>query len=361
MKHHLRTLAIFVSVSGLLCADQVTLKNGDIVTGTIEKKDGDKLIVKSEFLGEVTIPWDAVTAVKSDNPLYVKLPEGKEVTGKVTTDNKEVTVTTPNAQTATAPIGQIATIRNSAEQEKFERLQAPRWLDLWAGYVDLGFAIARGNARTDTLTTAFNAARATNNDKTQLFFNQIYSTAAVVGTNGTSTSAATANAARGGISYDHNINSRWFWEVMTTEEYDAFQNLDFRFVGGGGLGFHAIKTDRTTLDLLVGANYTHERFSFIGPLGLPLETTRDLGEVNLGDDFTHKLTGVTSIIQSLRYYVAPSSGEYRLAFNAGASTTIHKWLSWQLSVADNYLSAPVFGRKSNDILLTTGLRATFAR
>jgi hypothetical protein len=361
MKHHLKVLTIVLSFSGLLCADQVTLRNGDVVTGTIEKKHGDKLIIKSEFMGEVTIPWDAVTAVKSDNPLYVKLPEGKEVTGKVTTDNKEVTVTTPTAQTVTAPIGQIATIRNSAEQEKYERQLTPGWLDLWAGYLDLGFAIARGNARTDTLTTAFNAARVTNNDKTQLFFNQIYSSAAIAGNNGPSASAATANAARGGVSYDHDINSRWFWEVMTTDEYDAFQTLDFRFVGGGGVGFHAIKTDRTTLDLLVGANYTHERFSFIGPLGLPVETTRDLGEANFGDDFTHKLTGVTSINQSLRYYVAPSSGEYRLAFNAGASTTIHKWLSWQLSVADNYLSAPVFGRKSNDILLTTGLRATFAR
>ncbi|HLH02007.1 MAG TPA: DUF481 domain-containing protein [Bryobacteraceae bacterium] len=362
MKLYLKIAVISLSLCGLLAADQVTLKNGDVVSGTIEKKDGDNLVMKTEFMGEVTIPWNAVTAVKSDNPLYVKLPQGKEVTGTVSTENKEVTVTTPTAAAAaTAPIGQIATIRNAAEQAKYERLLAPGWLDLWAGYFDLGFAIARGNARTDTLTTSFNAARATNNDKTQLFFNQIYSTATVVGTNGVSTNAPTANAARGGISYDHNINSRWFWDVMTTEEYDAFQNLDFRFVGGGGLGFHAIKTDRTTLDLLLGGNYTHETFSFTGPLGTAVQTTRNLGEANAGDDFTHKLTGVTSITQSLRYYVAPSTGEYRLAFNAGASTTIHKWLSWQISVTDNYLSAPVFGRKSNDILLTTGLRATFAR
>jgi hypothetical protein len=358
MKLHLQIAIVILSLSGIALADQVTLKNGDTVSGSIIKKDGDNLTVKSEFMGEVTIPWNAVTSVKSDNPLYVKLPAGKEVTGKLSTENNQVTVTTSNAAPTTAPIGQVATIRNAAEQEKYERLLAPRWLDLWAGYFDLGFALARGNSHTDVLTTAFDASRVTKNDKTDLFLKQIYSTGTVNGINGT-----TANAARGGISYDHNINARWFWNLMTTEEYDEFQSLDFRFVGGGGLGYHAIKTDRTTLDLLVGGDYSHERFT--NDVALPngqvvtTHTIRNMGEVNFGDDFMHKLNGVTSITQSLRFYEAPSTGEYRLAFDLGAATTIHKWLSWQISAGDRYLSNPVFGRKSNDILLTTGLRATF--
>ena len=330
-----------------MLADQVTLKNGDIVSGSITKKDGDNLTLKSEFMGEITIPWSAVTSVKSDNPLYVKLPTGKEVTGKLSTEGKDVQVATATA-TETAPIAQVATIRNAAEEQKYEKLLHPNWLELWAGYFDAGFSLVRGNSHADTLTTAFDATRATNNDKTELFLKQIYATGTIGGVTG-----PTANAVRGGISYDHNINSRWFWNVLNTDEYDRFQDLDFRFVGGGGLGYHAIKTDRTVLDLLIGGDYSHEAFS----TGL----TRNLGEVNFGDDFSHKLTGVTSITQSLRFFEAPTSGEYRLNFDLGAATTIHKWLSWQLSVSDRYLSAPVFGRKNNDILLTTGLRATFAR
>jgi hypothetical protein len=356
MKQYFSAITLSLVLVGVAFADQVTLKNGDVVSGSIVKKDGDNLTVKSEFMGEVTIPWKAVTSVKSDNPLYVKLPEGKEVTGTVATTNDQVTVTGTNAATASVPIGQVGTIRNQAEQQKYERLRAPGWLDLWAGYLDFGVALARGNAHTDMLTTSFNAERLTNNDKTDLFLKQIYATGAV---NGGST-GTTANAARGGVSYSHNITSRWFWNVMTTEEYDEFQNLDFRFIGGGGLGYHAIKTDRTTLDLLAGADFTHEAFSYTLN-GVPINTVRNLGEANFGDDFTHKLTGVTSIAQSFRYYIAPSTGEYRLAFDVGASTTIHKWLSWQVSASDRYLSEPVIGRKSNDILLTTGLRATFSR
>ncbi len=343
----LLSFILFTSIAFVSYADQITLKNGDTVTGQIEKKDGDTLTLKSEFMGEVTVPWSAVTAVKSDNPLYVKLPSGQEVNGKVSTQGNDVAVAGP-ATTQTAPIGQVATIRNAAEQQKYERFLHPGWWDLWAGYVDLGFSLTRGNSHTDSLTTAFNAVRATNNDKTTLFLNQIYST----GTVGTVT-GPTADNIRGGISYDHNINPRWFWNILNTDEYDTFQDLNFRFVGGGGLGYHAIKTDRTVLDLLVGGDYSHS--SFVGGI------TRNLGEVNAGDDFSHKLTGVTSITESLRFFEAPATGEYRLLFNAGAATTIHKWLSWQVSVTDSYLSNPVFGRKGNDILLTTGLRATFAR
>ena len=42
-----------------VAADQVVLKNGDTITGAIVKKDSGKLTIKSEFLGEVSMPWTA--------------------------------------------------------------------------------------------------------------------------------------------------------------------------------------------------------------------------------------------------------------------------------------------------------------
>ena len=43
----------------------------------------------------------------------------------------------------------------------FERLEHPRILELWGGNFDLGLALANGNARSDSLTTAFTAGRRT--------------------------------------------------------------------------------------------------------------------------------------------------------------------------------------------------------
>ena len=343
-----------ISKASLLCllagsfvlADQITLKNGDRISGTVIKKDGDKLTVKNDFMGEVTLPWNAVTSVKSDAPLTVVLPTGAQVNGKVSTEGNTLEVETPT-RSATAPIGQVNAIRNSAEEARYQRLLHPGWLDLWAGYADLGFALARGNARTTTLTTAFAADRVTNNDKTSIFFNQIYATARINNIN-----AATANAARGGISYDHNISPRWFYTLETLDEYDNFQNLDFRGIGGGGIGFHAIKTERTLLDLSLGGDYAHEAYS--------TGVTRNLAEVNAGDDLSYKLSGIASLTQSFRIFEAPQNGQYRMNFDLGMATTIRKWLSWQVTASDRFLSNPVFGRKRNDVLLTTGVRATFS-
>src|SRR5437868_1047330 len=91
-------------------SDQVRLKNGDTLTGDIIKKDGDKLTIKSEFLGEVSMPWSAVVELKSDKPLNVVLPGGQKVTGPVSVAGTELQVMTPSG-TSAAPLTEVSAIR----------------------------------------------------------------------------------------------------------------------------------------------------------------------------------------------------------------------------------------------------------
>ena len=334
--------------SGLLFADQLTLKNGDRVTGKILKKDGDKVTIKTDLMGDVTIPWNAVTAIASDQPLTVVLPGGKAVAGKVSSAEGKMEVAT-QAAVETAPLPQVSAIRNADEQRAYERLLHPRLLELWAGYFDLGIAAARGNAKTSTFTTAFNAVRATRTDKITLYYNQIYSTASV-----DQKSSATAEAVRGGWAYNRNMNPRLFLNTFNDYEYDRFQNLDLRFVAGGGMGFAARKKENSRLDLLAGAAYNRESFS------TPL--TRNSAEAYWGDDYTHKLSAKTSLRQSFRMFNNVSNtGVYRMNFDLAANTNFRKWLAWQITASDRFLSNPVVGRQRNDILLSTGFRMSFAR
>src|ERR1022692_2189399 len=186
-----RTLSLFLCAAGALLADQVVLKNGDTLTGRVIQKDGAKLTLKSELLGEVSIPWAAVKSLKSDGDLVVVLPGGEPVKGKISTNGDNLEVASKSA-----PLAGIAVIRDEAEQKKWEKLEHPGFGQMWAGNFDLGLALARGNARTGTLTNAFNAARVTRHDKISLHFNQIYATALVAGV-----SSATASAISGGWSY----------------------------------------------------------------------------------------------------------------------------------------------------------------
>ncbi len=340
--------ALATLVAGAALADQVLLKNGDRVTGSIVKKDGKNLVIKTDHFGLVTTPWDQVESVKADKPVNVVTADGKTVQGTIDTSGGKVEVATPGAKLSLAP-ADVTAIRDAAEQKAYERMLKPGLGQLWAGTGSVGFAGTSGNAKTLTFTTGINAARVTSTDKTTLYFNAIKASALVNGKN-----SDTAQAVRGGIGYDHNVSRRMFLNMFNDYEVDKFQNLDLRFVLGGGLGFHAIKTDRSRLDLLGGLAYNRSAFS------TPL--TRNAAELYWGDEYSLKLSGATSFVQSYRMFNdMTNTGSYRVNFDAGLSTKLSKWLVWNLSVSDRYLNRPAPGRKSNDFLYTTGLGITFAR
>src|SRR5579884_1565268 len=85
-------------VSGLaLLADQVTLKNGDRLTGTVVKMDGSKLTFKTEMAGDVSIDWKNVTELTSKSKVYVGLKKGQVVEGSVTISDTGVQVESAEA------------------------------------------------------------------------------------------------------------------------------------------------------------------------------------------------------------------------------------------------------------------------
>lgn len=337
----------------LLLADQVVLKNGDRVTGKIVKKDGGNLVVATELMGTVTIPWASVTDVKSEQELNVALPGGKTAKGKLAVTENRIEVAGQSA-----PLAEVSAIRNEAEQKAYERLLHPGLKDLWAGYFDIGLSAARGNAKTNTFTTAFNTGRVTRTDKTTVYFNQIYSTASVAGV-----SSNVAQAIRGGAGYNKNFTRRAFVNVFNDYEYDKFQNLDLRVVLGGGAGYAAIKNDKAQLDVLGGVAYNREKFDNRLRPGSPDNyLIRNSAEAYWGDEFTYKLSTVTALRQSFRMFNnLTNTGAYRINFDLGLVTTIRKSIAWQITISDRYLSNPLLGRRNNDILYTTGLRFNFAK
>jgi hypothetical protein len=346
-------LLVVYAGSVLLRADEITLVNGDRITGAIVKSDGKTLTIKTEFLGLVGMPWDKVKTLTTDKPLHVVLPGGKTVQGRIETRDDKLEIISETERSAAAR-AEIAALRDAAEQRAYERLLQPGWTQLWAGTATLGLAGARGNAQTGTLITGLNAARVTNNDKTTVYFNSIRSKALV-----DRVTSLTAQAARGGLGYSRNITSRVALNAFNDYEYDRFQSLDLRFVLGAGASLSAWKSDRGRLDGLIGGAYNRESFS---PRSPAAAFVRNAGEAYIGDDFTYKLTAVTAIYQNLRFFGNMSDlGRYRFNFDIGANTKLVQWLSWNIAISDRYLSSPVVGLRKNDFLYTTGIGVTFAR
>jgi hypothetical protein len=345
----------FVVLSSLVCvflspllADQIAFKNGDRITGSVVKKDGKNLTIKTDQFGVVTTSWDLVESIRTDKPVNVVLQDGRKAQGTLAPTDGGVEVATPTERLSVKP-AEIAVIRDADEQKAYERLESPGWGELWAGTVSVGFTGTSGNARTLTFTTAVNAARVVKTGRTSIYFNTIKASALVNGKN-----ADTAQAIRGGIGYDRNVRPRLFATSFNDWEYDKFQNLDLRFVAGGGLGFHAAKRERSQLDLLGGVDYNHSSFS------TPLTTNS--AELFWGDEYSLKLGPAASLVQSYRMFNdLTNSGSYRVNFDVSASTKLSKWLNWNVSASDRYLNHPAPNRKTNDILYTTGLGITFAK
>ena len=101
------------------------LKNGDRLTGTIEKSDDKTLIIKTEFAGEVTVEWPAVQEITSTQALSVSLSDGKTVVGTVTTSDGNLSVATANAGTVTEPKASVTKLFGEAEQAAYEKSLHP--------------------------------------------------------------------------------------------------------------------------------------------------------------------------------------------------------------------------------------------
>lgn len=338
----------------LIFADQIVLKNGDRLTGKILKKDGDKIIIKTESAGTITILWSAVASIVADDPVNLELADGQLIKGTVVTnDEAKIEVVTKDAGTVAVEKDSIRVVRNEDEQIAYdaeqERLRNPGFTDLWTGSADVGFSLTSGNSKTRALRLGARAVRETAGDKISVYANAIQASNSTSGT-----SVTTAEAVWFGGRYDVNLSEKTFVFGTADFEYDKRQQLDFRTVFGGGYGYRMIRNEKTKLDLFGGAAFNREYFSN--------GTRRNSAEALLGEELKYKLTSSTSLEQRLVVYPNLSRpGTFRSTFDASLVTQLSQWLGWQVTVGNRYNSDPIGSAKSNDFLFSTGIRATFGK
>jgi len=348
-------------------ADQVTLKNGDRLSGTIVKTDDDtkKLLIKTEFAGEVAVEWSAVASIVSSQPLHLTLADGRVLAGTVSAADGKLAVATGDKGEVSATPDAVKAVRNDKEQAEFDRLERPRWRDFWGGVFDLGLSVTRGNSSTSALTIAGKAVRAVPKNKLSAYYTQVYAK-----DSRESPALTTANAIHAGLRDEFNLSSRVFVFGFTDFDSDVLQNLDLRNDLGGGFGYHLVKSKNTQFDVFGGGSFNQEYFSAYttanpapppATVDVPAES-RHSAEIVLGESLGTKLGPRTVVTEQLSFFPNLSStGEYRVTLDATATTKIKSWLGWQVTLSDRYITDPPLGLKGNDLLLSTGLRLTFGR
>ena len=83
MRVEVRTLrrgSVGLAAAGLLCgalatpawSDTIVLSNGDRLSGKVQLMDGGKLVLKTEYAGEIRIDWDKVAQLQTDDPMLLR-------------------------------------------------------------------------------------------------------------------------------------------------------------------------------------------------------------------------------------------------------------------------------------------------
>lgn len=212
-----------------------------------------------------------------------------------------------------------------------------RWLlSGWAGSVEFGLTGASGNNDRFNLRFAAGATRESESSADQ--FSLTYSYA-----KDEATQTENRFEAKGRHDWKLPNESRWRVYMGGIFEYDEFQDWDMRVSIGPGVGYQAIKDEKTNLLLRAGVVVTRE----IG--GSDNAWTP---EADLGFDLEHKLTERQTLTASGDFYPALDKfGPYRFAGNVAWTVLVDPEVNLflKLGVEDRYDSDPGPDRKRNDM------------
>ncbi|HXW89298.1 MAG TPA: DUF481 domain-containing protein [Terriglobales bacterium] len=353
-----RTLAVLlglIAAAPFGAADTVVLNNGVNLIGSVDSADGKQLVLKTDYADDVTIQWSKVKEITTDKPIFVVTPDKKTVSGVVTSEAGNLIIHSSSGDVK-VPLADVKTIRSLKQQETYESSLQPSFAQDWKGGVNLGFALARGNSNTTNLNVGFQADRKTESDETKAYLTSVYADNTAPG------GGVTANAILWGLAYKHDLNKRIFGFVSADYTHNELQFLSLQQIYSGGLGLHAINTPNTTLDIFAGINYTRQNYSAgATSLGISPGVTRNILGLTTGETFAHKFGSITAFTEDFTFFPGLTDpGQYLFAFDAAATTKISKWLGWQISVNDRYVSnPPILGTKSNDVIFSTGVTVTF--
>ncbi len=261
-------------------ADTVRLKNGDVLTGTVEELTDDELVLDTEYADDIRIETKFVESVETEKPFLVRWDDGSEKVGtlEVTPDGKtevvapgsldgsdEVAIadTQEEAEAATAAAveyakeagesGVVAAETGDLDVENVRWIKPIETYYRYEGNLNVGINIARGN--TDTTEMHIDGEIAPSFGR---------NTVTVGGQLNRSEASGVTTASnwriRAQYDRDFGVRRRWYGAAFNTYENDELADLNLRVTAGVGVGYKFFDQSPTFLRISLGPAYVNENF-----------------------------------------------------------------------------------------------------
>ncbi len=327
------TVALF---SCLAChsvlADEVVLRNGDRVNGEIVHLKAGKLLVRTEYAGDVRIGWSRVATLSTEAPVYVLLDEANRVQAVLgQSESGSATLSGGDwLDTGPLPLERISGMTRTPEPPV--RV---------SGRINVGASTTSGNTETEKLhADAEVVARSVKNRFT-------------IGgaiNKAEDRDVQTESNWIAYLKYDHFINKKWYAYSNADMESDEFKDINLRTTLGVGTGYQFFETQVTNLSVEAGVNYVNTDFD------VAVDENYPAGRLALNFDhylfgsrtqFFHRNEGFFALDGSDNLFVRTQTG-LRWPVIERLSATAQYNLDWD----DN----PAAGRASTDraVLFTLG-------
>ncbi len=212
-------------------SDEILLHNGDRITGQILKKENGVVAVETSYGGTISIQWDQVAHISTDQPLEVYLKD------------KSLVKTTEI---------------DAGQEERGDAIQAseilyinpPPYLTgagvLWSGRLNAGFWAKDGNTQQKRFNFDGQVKARTEKERYTLAASHI-----LVEDEGEKTEESTTGLAK----VDHFFSKKWYGTAQVTGEKDRFKDIDLRLIAGLGVGYQFWESKNLNLAVESGFDY----------------------------------------------------------------------------------------------------------
>jgi hypothetical protein len=228
--------------------DVVRLLNGDDVTGEVKSLEFGKLRYSTDSMGTVSVEWEEVVALTSDQALQVEVTSGARYFGNlVPASEGGMVAIAVGGNVRELEILEVVRITPIETDEKiWQRME---------GSVKFGFDSDKASAVTSSYLNANVRYRA------RTFLIGLDINSSITDQPG----AETTENRSIGMNYQRFLRNRWFSDWTTSIERNDAQGIDQRLTVGGGIGKYLVQSNTNQFSLLAGLNATRESFAGTDP------------------------------------------------------------------------------------------------
>jgi putative salt-induced outer membrane protein YdiY len=347
----LRVLTILLCAAtfgvGPLAADVVETRNGARIVGKISKIEDGKVMISTDYAGDLAIKQGEITAITTDGPVFVRLASGTVLEGTMAGTGDSIKIAGADGELTTKVERVTASWVAGGEDPQVTAMKkeiASRERK-WAFETAFDLTGKRGNSNSNGLASSFTATLASAQDALKFYATANYANSE----DGAGLTTKTADELKGGVDYSSFFSDRSGWFVRQELERDNVEDVDLRSTTDAGFTYRMIKTERQLLVGRAGAGYRFESFgSGLDKKGAVL---------SLGLNNSLKFGDRVSLVTELQYLPAIDDfADYRFVHDSALEIPITAQF-WKLRVGMNnqFNSRPQPGREDLDTTYYTRL------